>query len=136
MTDSLLKCVKRGKTDEQALAAECIRLLAIQLGTDLGPLYSDIQSVLSILLADNTASVQTRAQVRGGRWPCLYSAINILNFIHFIIPFWKFGPHYLGKATAAARAALPSPICASWVILCFRNPLNSDMDYKIFNVRT
>ena len=26
--------------------------------------------------------------------------------IHFIIPFGKFGPRYLGKAAAAARAAL------------------------------
>ena len=64
MADSLLKCVKRGKADEQTLAAECIRLLAIQLGMDLAPLYSDIQSVLSTLLADNSASVQTRAQVK------------------------------------------------------------------------
>lgn len=64
MADSLLKCVKRGKADEQTLAADCIRLLAIQLGMDLAPLYSDIQSVLSTLLADNSASVQTRAQVR------------------------------------------------------------------------
>ena len=28
-------------------------------------------------------------------------------FIRFIIPFGKFAPPYLGKATAAARAALP-----------------------------
>ena len=26
-----------------------------------------------------------------------------------MIPFGKFGPPHLGKATAAARAALPSP---------------------------
>ena len=35
-----------------------------------------------------------------------------LYFIHFIIPFEKFGPPYLGKATEVARAALPSPINA------------------------
>ena len=32
-----------------------------------------------------------------------------LNIIHFILPFGKFGPPYLGMAAAAARAALPSP---------------------------
>ena len=33
-----------------------------------------------------------------------------LIIIHFIIPFWKFGPPYLGKAIAATRAELiPSP---------------------------
>ena len=36
----------------------------------------------------------------------------------------------LGKATAAREAS------ACWVFSCFRNPPNSDMDYRIFNVRT
>ena len=49
-------------------------------------------------------------------------------FIHFIIPFGKFGPPFLGKTTTAARAALPS---ACWV---FSYPPNSDMDYRILNV--
>ena len=56
--------------------------------------------------------------------------------MHFVIPFGKFGPPYLGKATAAARAALPSPTSAYWVFSCFRNPPNSDVDDMIFNVRT
>ena len=30
-------------------------------------------------------------------------------FMHCTIPYGKFGPLYLGKASAAARAALPSP---------------------------
>ena len=54
-------------------------------------------------------------------------------FIHFIIPFGKIGPPYLGTATAAARAALPRSTSACWV---FSYPSNSDMDYGIFNVRT
>ena len=33
----------------------------------------------------------------------------LLKKYHFIIPFVEFGPPYLGKATAAARAVLPSP---------------------------
>ena len=45
--------------------------------------------------------------------------------IHFIIPVKKFWPPYQGKATAAARAALPSPRSARWVFSCLRNPLNS-----------
>ena len=50
-----------------------------------------------------------------------------------MIPFGKFGPPYMGKAIAAARTALPSPTSACWVFPCFRNPPNSDMDYRIFN---
>ena len=59
-----------------------------------------------------------------------------LGIIHFIIPFGKFGPPYLGKATAGARAALPSHTSAGWVFSCFCNPPNYDMDHRIFNVRT
>ena len=41
-------------------------------------------------------------------------------------------------ATAAARAALPNPTSACWVFSCFRNPPGTltDIDYRIFNVRT
>ena len=46
------------------------------------------------------------------------------------------GRLYLGKTTAAERAALPRPTGACWVFLCFRNPPDSDMDYRIFNVIT
>ena len=35
-----------------------------------------------------------------------------------------------------ARAALPSPTAACWVIMCFHNPPKSDADYGIFDVCT
>ena len=75
--------------------------------------------------------------------------------VHVINPFGTFGPPCLAKAVAAARAVLPSLTSACWVRLqqppraalpsltracwvfsCFRNPPNSDMDYRILNVRT
>ena len=69
----------------------------------------------------------------------LHSQIFLTNWRkknHFIIPFGKFGPLDLGKATAAARAALPSPTSACWVVLCFHDPPNSDTELRIFNMRT
>ena len=61
----------------------------------------------------------------------------IFNFcIHFIFPFGKCRPSYLGKATAAARAAVTMSYNVCWVFSFFCNPPNSDMDYRIFNVRT
>ena len=42
----------------------------------------------------------------------------IFYFIHFIIPFLKFGPPCQGKATAAARAALPK-ILKYYIMLVF-----------------
>ena len=38
------------------------------------------------------------------------------------------------RITAATRAVPPSPTSACWVFLCFRNPPNSDTDYRFFNV--
>ena len=64
------------------------------------------------------------------------SFIFSFRFEHFIIPFGKFGPPYLGKATAASRAALPNPTSACWVFSRFRNPPQSDMDCRILNVST
>ena len=51
--------------------------------------------------------------------------------IHFIIPFGEFGPPYPGKATAATQ----SYKCMLGLFM-FPYPPNSDMDYRIFNVRT
>ena len=50
---------------------------------------------------------------------------------------WTFGPPYPGNATAAARAALPSPTSACWVFSCFCNAPNSDNGQQdLFNVRS
>ena len=50
-------------------------------------------------------------------------------YIHVVSLLGKFESSYQGKATAAARAALPSPTSACWVFSCVRTPPNSDMDY-------
>jgi len=42
-------------------------------------------------------------------------------FIHFIAPGWKFGSLYMGKATAADRAALPIPTSVCSVFVCPNN---------------
>ena len=80
-------------------------------------------------------------------WPQTLPWISFWSLLSFvficrpiyilIIPCGKCWPTYLGKTTAAARAALPSPTRACWGRSCCRNPPpNSDMDYRIFNVRT
>ena len=53
-------------------------------------------------------------------------------YLHFINPLWEIRPRNLGKATAAARAALPSPMseCMLAVFSCFHNPSNTNMEYK------
>ena len=49
------------------------------------------------------------------------------------------GGFHQGKPASCNRVALPNPNynwSSCWVFSCFHNPPNSDMDYRIFNVRT
>ena len=48
----------------------------------------------------------------------LTSFLLLLSPLHFIYPLRKFGWPYLGKATAAARAALPFPNSAYGIFVC------------------
>ena len=50
-------------------------------------------------------------------------------FTHTLISTWL-------QPRGAKRLAQLLFFSACWVFSCFRNPPNSDMDYRIFNVRT
>ncbi|XP_008528031.1 interferon-related developmental regulator 2 isoform X2 [Equus przewalskii] len=62
LTDALEKCLKKGKGEEQALAAAVLGLLCVQLGP--GPkgeeLFHSLQPLLFSVLSDGTASPATR----------------------------------------------------------------------------
>ena len=67
----------------------------------------------------------------------VYNIFTRVNVWHTVSIQYPHTFKCLGKSTAAAKAALPSPTSACWVFSCYRNPPpNSDMDYRIFNVRT
>ena len=58
----------------------------------------------------------------------LYICLNIPNISYSINQFKRATlsyKHMLGLSTST---------CSCWVFLCFHNPLNTDMDYRIFNV--
>ena len=99
-----------------------------------------INAVLQSALPHHQRCVITMSITRKLSRPCTHLWSHRFFYkvfvLYFIIPFRKFWPPYLGNTTAAVRAALPSPTSACWVLSCFRNPLNSDMDYRIFNMRT
>nr|XP_019579342.1 PREDICTED: interferon-related developmental regulator 2 isoform X2 [Rhinolophus sinicus] len=62
LTDALEKCLKKGKGEEQALAAAVVGLLCVQLGP--GPkgeeLFHSLQPLLVSVLSDSTASPAAR----------------------------------------------------------------------------
>jgi len=63
LIDSLVRCLHKGKTEEQAAAAVCAVLLAIQLGAPDEEFYNLIAPPLKVVLSDDSASYEARAAV-------------------------------------------------------------------------
>ena len=63
VSDALVRCVKKGKGDEQALAARCCSLFCIQLGGDADEMMSDMRPALLTVLADNSSVTKARGEV-------------------------------------------------------------------------
>ena len=58
-------------------------------------------------------------------------------FVFFVLFFTLCCPKESHLQQSRSRATQPfTNYSACWVFICFHNPPNSDMDYRIFNVRT
>lgn len=64
VADAVVRCLKKGKGDEQALAAQCISMLCIQLGGEAEELMNDVRPALITVLTDGSASLKARGEVR------------------------------------------------------------------------
>lgn len=73
VADSVSRCLKKGKGDEQALAARCLSLLCIQLGLEAGEECTEFQPSLLIIMTDNSAALKARSECA--------TALSICNFI-------------------------------------------------------
>ncbi|XP_060079215.1 interferon-related developmental regulator 1-like [Ylistrum balloti] len=62
VTDCLVRCIKKGRGDEQALAAQCLSLMCIQLGLDIEEEINTIKPQLMATMTDNSAAVKGRAE--------------------------------------------------------------------------
>ncbi|GFR74258.1 interferon-related developmental regulator 2 [Elysia marginata] len=54
MTDKILRCLKKGKSNEQAVAAACLSLVALQLGPEAKAVFTSCKTYMTTLLTDNT----------------------------------------------------------------------------------
>ena len=65
ISDSVERCLKKGKGEEQSWAAKCIAGLLLQLGAgvDSETLFRQLRPVLSVILADPAASSKARSAV-------------------------------------------------------------------------
>ncbi|CAL1546424.1 unnamed protein product [Lymnaea stagnalis] len=60
LTDHLVKCLRKGKWDEQELAASCLSLVAVQLGSDASSVFDTVQPILTSLMMDNSTHYKAR----------------------------------------------------------------------------
>ncbi|NXD22222.1 IFRD2 regulator, partial [Spelaeornis formosus] len=76
LTDSLEKCLKKGKGEEQALAATVLTLLCLQMGA--GPegeeVFRSLKPLLVSVLTDSTASPSARQSCATALGMCCYIA--------------------------------------------------------------
>lgn len=64
LSDYLLRCLKKGKGEEQVLAAKCLSLLCVQMGLEAEDLFTEIQPHLLTAMNDNSVALKARSQVR------------------------------------------------------------------------
>ncbi|NWS81817.1 IFRD2 regulator, partial [Toxostoma redivivum] len=76
LTDSLEKCLKKGKGEEQALAGTVLTLLCLQMGS--GPegeeVFRGLKPLLVSILTDSTASPSARQSCATALGMCCYIA--------------------------------------------------------------
>uniref|UniRef100_A0A0B7AXC3 Interferon-related developmental regulator N-terminal domain-containing protein n=1 Tax=Arion vulgaris TaxID=1028688 RepID=A0A0B7AXC3_9EUPU len=60
VADGVLKCLRKGKGDEQAVAAECLSLLAVQLGSEAQSMFSVALPLLTSIMTDNATNYKAR----------------------------------------------------------------------------
>ncbi|KAM6470327.1 interferon-related developmental regulator 2 [Python bivittatus] len=76
LTDSLEKCLKKGKGEEQALAATVLTLLCLQMGS--GPegeeVFRSLKPLLITILTDSSASLVARQSCATALGMCCYIA--------------------------------------------------------------
>jgi len=75
--DSIERCLKKGKGEEQSAAAMCSILLLIQLGSgdDGEEALRSLYPVLKVIMLDNSASYSARATVSFSCCCCLHFVV-------------------------------------------------------------
>ena len=63
--DGLERCLKKGKSEEQAQAAFCLVLLCVQMGAgdESEEIFKQLRSMLTTVLSDSSASLKARTAV-------------------------------------------------------------------------
>ncbi|KAM5313750.1 interferon-related developmental regulator 2 isoform 2-T2 [Glossophaga mutica] len=123
LADALEKCLKKGKGEEQALAAAVLGLLCVQLGP--GPkgeeLFHGLQPLLVSVLGDSTASPATRLHCASALGlGCYVAAADVQDILFCLTCLEGIFSQPCGVDGSPAPASLHGLFCAAlqaWALL-------------------
>lgn len=143
LADALEKCLKKGKGEEQALAAAVLGLLCVQLGP--GPkgeeLFHSLQPLLISVLSDSTASPTARLHCASALGlGCYVAATDVQDLVSCLtclegVFSWSCGTG--GSAASLVPASLHGLLCAAlqaWALLltiCPSTHINHILDRQL-----
>ncbi|RMB99980.1 hypothetical protein DUI87_23389 [Hirundo rustica rustica] len=139
LTDSLEKCLKKGKGEEQALAGTVLTLLCLQMGS--GPegeeVFCSLKPLLISILTDSTASPSARQSCATALGMCCYIAAADLKDLVSCLSCLEgiFSPPSTGEGDSAPAQHGPLHCSAlqSWSLLltiCPPSHLRSILDNR------
>lgn len=123
VVEYLTRCLKKGKGDEQALAAQCISHLCIQLGEDSENIFEDLRETFLYMLNDQSTPVKTRQKCAHTLAICSFVACRDITVIKQIMASLEqvFRASYLkGEKCATQNTAISSFHCSAlsaWTLL-------------------
>uniref|UniRef100_A0A8C4QT61 Interferon related developmental regulator 2 n=1 Tax=Eptatretus burgeri TaxID=7764 RepID=A0A8C4QT61_EPTBU len=126
ITDSLERCLKKGKGDEQSLAAAVVTLLVLQLGSagEAEQCFLSLRPVLSSILGDPTASMSARQSCATSLAMCCYLATDDIEEVANIMACLEgvfVSAYPCGNETlqnyGPARRALHCTALNAWALL-------------------
>ncbi|XP_050835266.1 interferon-related developmental regulator 2 isoform X2 [Serinus canaria] len=139
LTDSLEKCLKKGKGEEQALAGTVLTLLCLQMGS--GPegeeVFRSLKPLLISILTDSTASPSARQSCATALGMCCYIAAADLEDLVSCLSCLEgiFSPPSTGEggSAPAQHGPLHCGALQSWSLLltiCPPSHLRSILDNR------
>ncbi|XP_026356677.1 interferon-related developmental regulator 2 isoform X2 [Ursus maritimus] len=148
LADALEKCLKKGKGEEQALAAAVLGLLCVQLGP--GPkgeeLFHSLQPFLVSVLSDGTASPAARLHCASALGlGCYVAAADVQDLVSCLSCLESVFSRSCGMGGSTAPvvpASLHGLLCAAlqaWALLltvCPGTHISHILDRRIFCTRT
>ncbi|XP_013410222.1 interferon-related developmental regulator 1 [Lingula anatina] len=131
VTDSLKRCLSKGKGEEQALAGTCVSLLCVTLGgsEDCEAVYEEIKPMLQTVLLDNSAALKARASCATTLGLCTFVCVDdvmqiraVMNTLESVFKASYFKGNGVAPTHSPEVASLHCSALSAWTLLLSISP--------------